>query len=205
MTRKLLRQFMIDFFPNSDVSPARRFRIKKARERGAIWVREWTVGVTHIIMDRGLSYHSLMSYLKLSDMPVSTLEPARKMDRGADYSQKDIALVTEDFPADCIAYRRILNHDQVQYYPEGYQGGGQADVMPPTEPLVAMQPPKEPSKDDPLPPSQAITLSASSELVLVKKCSKNTIVQMQTTDYARDALDEAIDEANTVEDLVFLT
>lgn len=127
------------------------------------------------------------------------------MDRGADYSQKDIALVTEDFPADCIAYRRILNHDQVQYYPEGYQGSRQVDVIPPNEPLVAMQPLQEPSNDDPIPQSQAISLSTNSELILVKKCSRNTIVQMQTTDYARDALDEAIDEANIVEDLVFLT
>lgn len=73
--RTLLRPFTIDFFPNSDVSPARRFRIKKALERGATWVREWAVGVTHIIVDRGLSYHDLTSYLKISNIPASTLEP----------------------------------------------------------------------------------------------------------------------------------
>ena len=43
-------------------------------ERGAVWVREWRVGITHIIVDREFSYDQVISFLKIPAVPVSYLE-----------------------------------------------------------------------------------------------------------------------------------
>lgn len=66
----LTKILCLDFIPNNDVSPSRRFRIKKAVERGALWVREWRPDVTHIIADKYLTYKDIVSFLKLSAVPV---------------------------------------------------------------------------------------------------------------------------------------
>lgn len=64
----------LDFFPNDDVAQARRARMRKAMERGALWARNWRDDVTHIIADKGLCYNDLISYLKVSALPVSALK-----------------------------------------------------------------------------------------------------------------------------------
>ena len=61
----------LDFLPNNDIAPARRFRILKAQERGALWVKEWQAGVTHVIVDNTLSYGDVLRFLKISVLPVS--------------------------------------------------------------------------------------------------------------------------------------
>ena len=60
-----------DFLPNNDIAPSRRFRIQKALDWGAVWVKDWRPGVTHIIVDRELKYKDVLSFLKLSAIPVS--------------------------------------------------------------------------------------------------------------------------------------
>ncbi|KAI4251441.1 MAG: hypothetical protein LQ352_004857, partial [Teloschistes flavicans] len=57
------------FIPNDDVTPARKLRIRKAQERGAIWVKEWTEGISHVIADKRLTYDDIIKFLKLSSMP----------------------------------------------------------------------------------------------------------------------------------------
>ncbi|KAL9582390.1 MAG: hypothetical protein Q9212_003332, partial [Teloschistes hypoglaucus] len=57
------------FIPNDDVTPARKLRIRKARERGAYWVKEWIEGITHVIADKRLTYDDIIKFLKLSSMP----------------------------------------------------------------------------------------------------------------------------------------
>jgi hypothetical protein len=59
-----------DFFPNSDTNKARKMRIEKAEEYGATWVRDWTPGITHIIMDDNMTYQDLTKYLKLEEVSV---------------------------------------------------------------------------------------------------------------------------------------
>ena len=61
---------LVDFFPNDDVAPARKARIGKALEIGATWEKDWNSSVTHIIIDKGLSYQDLLRYLKLTTLPV---------------------------------------------------------------------------------------------------------------------------------------
>ena len=45
-------------------------RIENAIEYGAFWIKEWALGVTHIIVDKGLTYAHLLAWLKLDSLPV---------------------------------------------------------------------------------------------------------------------------------------
>lgn len=62
----------LDFLRNNDIAPARRALIRKTLERGALWVKEWRDGVTHVIVDKDLCYNDVISFLKIPSLPVST-------------------------------------------------------------------------------------------------------------------------------------
>ncbi|TGO54040.1 hypothetical protein BOTNAR_0279g00140 [Botryotinia narcissicola] len=51
------------FLPNDDKSPVRRFRIIKARERGATWIRDINEPITHLIIDNSLTRKDVVTYL----------------------------------------------------------------------------------------------------------------------------------------------
>lgn len=42
-------------------------------EWGALWIREWRDGVTHVIVDKDLCYDDVLRSLKLSSLPVRIL------------------------------------------------------------------------------------------------------------------------------------
>jgi len=44
--------------------------VRKALEWGALWVREWRDGITHVVVDNGLSYQDVLKFLKLDKLPV---------------------------------------------------------------------------------------------------------------------------------------
>lgn len=57
------------YLPNDDIAPVRKIRIKKAREHGALWMREYNEEVSHLIVDNDLTYEDVAKYLKLSQIP----------------------------------------------------------------------------------------------------------------------------------------
>lgn len=61
------------FLPNDDVSKARKLRMRRALEWGARRVGQWGLdtGITHIIADNDLTYKDVISYLKITTLPVS--------------------------------------------------------------------------------------------------------------------------------------
>lgn len=62
---------IIVFFPNNDVAPSRGFRIRKAMEWGATWIKEWRGSITHVIVDKELCHKDLLNFLKVDALPVS--------------------------------------------------------------------------------------------------------------------------------------
>lgn len=42
-------------------------------EWGALWIREWRDGVTHVIVDKDLCYDDVLKTLKIESLPVRTL------------------------------------------------------------------------------------------------------------------------------------
>ena len=91
------------FFPNSDKHPARKMRIAKAVKYGATWQKTFDDNVTHVIVDKGMTYALLTSFLKRDKLPPS------------------VVVVSENYPADCISYRALLDPKQLQFRVKGYE------------------------------------------------------------------------------------
>lgn len=85
------------FFPNNEKHPARFMRISKAIAFGAIWHRDWTPFVTHVIVDKSLDYAMLLKFLNRDSLPVG------------------IICVNESWPSECIAYRALLDYNRPQF------------------------------------------------------------------------------------------
>ena len=49
-------------------------RIEKAQHFGAAWTKKWNSSVTHIIVDRNITFADVMRFLKVEELPVRPLE-----------------------------------------------------------------------------------------------------------------------------------
>ena len=90
------------FFPNTETHPARKMRIAKAVEFGAIWQKDFNDGVSHVIVDKAMDYSLLLKFLKRDKLPA------------------DVTVVSENYPAECISYRTTLDPRQLQFKVKGY-------------------------------------------------------------------------------------
>lgn len=91
------------FIPNDDVAPMRRARIRKAREHGARWVSVWGSDITHIIVDKSLSYEDIISFLKIPLIPTAMI------------------MVNDTYPIDCVQFKAILDPKQKRYRVKGHE------------------------------------------------------------------------------------
>ncbi|KAH9809512.1 DNA polymerase X family [Teratosphaeria destructans] len=89
------------FFPNDDKSPGRAMRIAKALEFGSTWQQNFNEYVTHIVVDKMLSYDQLLRYLKLGRLPPGVM------------------LVAEAYPSECISFRAVLDPKQRHFAVKG--------------------------------------------------------------------------------------
>lgn len=108
--QQIFKSLHFYFFPNNDTNPARKMRIAKALEFGAIWQKNLDDAVTHVIVDKALDYSQLLKYLKRSSLP------------------EHVIVVSENYPAECISFRTLLNARQLQFKVKGL------DVIPATRP-----------------------------------------------------------------------
>ncbi len=70
-SKQLLRGKVVYFYPNDDVSMARRTRIHMAIRLGAAWVNKWRDDVTHILVDDAShTYTQLLRHLNRAGFPV---------------------------------------------------------------------------------------------------------------------------------------
>lgn len=91
------------FIPNDNVAPLRRARIRKAQEHGAIWSSKWGEEITHIIVDKPLSYKDIISFLKITRIP------------------ETMTMVNDTYPIDCIQFKAMLDPTQRQYRVRGHE------------------------------------------------------------------------------------
>lgn len=107
----ILAGLVLFYIPDNDIAPARRLRIGKAREYGAVWTRDAS-RATHIVVDRGLDYQDVVKVL------------------GGSAPAGLAKMVNEDYPIDCIRFRTLLDDSQGKYQvagrsdEAGYEGGG---------------------------------------------------------------------------------
>lgn len=72
--KQLLRGKIVYFYPNDDISQARRQRIHKVIQLGAAWVTRWRDDITHVMVDDGNhTYSQILHRLNRAGLPVSVL------------------------------------------------------------------------------------------------------------------------------------
>ncbi|KAF2120788.1 hypothetical protein BDV96DRAFT_539101 [Lophiotrema nucula] len=68
--KQLLKGKIVYFFPNDDISLARRHRIHKIIQLGAAWVNRWRNDITHIMVDdANYSYTQVLRHLNKAGLP----------------------------------------------------------------------------------------------------------------------------------------
>ncbi|KAF2233574.1 Nucleotidyltransferase [Viridothelium virens] len=163
--RQIFRGLAFYFFPNNDVSPARRMRIHKALEYGALWIKDWAQGISHVIVDRDLTYAQLLAWLKFDAMPA------------------EVIVVDELYPADCITYRFLVDPKQFPYRVQGQpdekpEKPCSSTDFPSTDSSLQLKPPrKDTLRQEPRSPSR--TEDSNNE--------PRAEYQEQTQDYQLDA------------------
>ena len=192
-SQRIFKGLSFYFFPNNDISPARRARIRKAMEWGAIWVKDWKDGITHVITDDNLCYNDLLSFLKIYALP------------------SDVALVNEVYPADCIKYRFVVNPNQILYHVKGHQqairSAQSSSSLTSPEMSLSLKPSRRelvqqaqtPSKTEGSEQGSLGPIPASNEPHVTSHITEATYTRPDECE--QDALDEAIDEARAVKDL----
>jgi DNA polymerase IV len=91
------------YLPNDDIAKARKIRITKAREHGATWTRDMGPHVSHLIVDKKLTYKDALSFFKIPSLP------------------DHIVVVNDTYPLDCIRFQELLDPAQKQYQVSGVQ------------------------------------------------------------------------------------
>lgn len=149
--QQIFRNLHFYFFPNNEGHPARRMRINKALQFGATWQKDWSPHVTHVIMDNGMDYILLMKYLKQETLP------------------KNVILVNESFPPECISYRSLLDPTQFQFRVKGHV------------PSMVAAVPKEPSTDS----DASLKLKPAGKAVMVRHPETQSSAEGQRRQFAQ--------------------
>ena len=195
-SQQIFRGLSFYFYPNNDIAAPRKIRIRKAIEFGAVWTKEWSEDVTHIIVDDDLNYEDLLKHLKVDSLPAR------------------IVVGNENYPAYCIGYRFLVNPDHPLYEVKGHKKALQAHLesvpsTPSTNSLVL-----KPSNGDAASQRTPSRTESSSRDIVPDANSKPTSnsVAPQASEqsvhsikYNYDALSEAIEEAKITKHLVSLS
>lgn len=95
---QLFRGLVFYYIPDDEVAPARRLRMHKAREYGAVRTSD-VAQATHVIVDRSLSY--------------ADAEKAISSRIGG--GEKKAMIVNEDYPIECVQFKALLDGKQKRY------------------------------------------------------------------------------------------
>ncbi|KAJ9647756.1 hypothetical protein H2199_001530 [Coniosporium tulheliwenetii] len=191
--QQMFKDLAFYFFPNNDTHPARRMRITKALQYGALWIKDWAEGITHVIADNSMNFPQLLKYLKIDTLP------------------SGVIAVNEIYPADCIAFRTRLDPHQARYHVNGFKPPTTApEVVPPSVPSTQSSLPLKPAKRDvvarePQTPSKTSESSnpPSQDAIVARRrlVERNTTAVVPATNRYHDELADAINEAKALEDL----
>ncbi|OAX79730.1 hypothetical protein ACJ72_05949 [Emergomyces africanus] len=99
--QQIFKGMVFFFIPNDDIAPARHMRINKALEFGASRSSTWNNTITHVIVDKLLSFTDVLKYLKLDSFPPS------------------VSLVNESYPAECITFGTLMNASHTRFRVSG--------------------------------------------------------------------------------------
>ncbi|KAK4105427.1 hypothetical protein N658DRAFT_512881 [Parathielavia hyrcaniae] len=162
-TAQVFRCLSFYYIPNNDIAPARKLRIGKAQEYGAMWVRD-LADASHVIVDKHLEYRDIENIL------------------GAEPAASSVILVNEEYPIDCIKFRTLLNPDQRRYRVAGrpvITGKATVEKTPPVPPqssegsLQVKPVPTSKKRDSEVTPPGSEQPSLRTDARVVEQPSKN--------------------------------
>ncbi|KAG9238702.1 putative DNA polymerase lambda [Amylocarpus encephaloides] len=133
---RIFRNQTFFYIPNDDVAKIRRLQIAKAQNYGAAWTKIFSGEVTHVIIDKDLTYQAVLTYMRSAF--------------GIDAFPDKMVVVNVDYPMECIAFRALLNPEQTQYMVIGRrirQLSGNSSFGAPEEIYESSQQ-KEPHRED---------------------------------------------------------
>ncbi|KAI9670535.1 MAG: hypothetical protein M1831_005755 [Alyxoria varia] len=182
-------------YPNDD-SVSRRLKWR-AIQRGAVWAKEWQLGITHAVVKDGYAYEDLLMYIRVGELPTS------------------FPVVTPLYIEDCIKSKRLVDHRDSCYGVKGddrHLKGGLAarkesqpfkSTSRPTAkstkskrpPLQRETPPREtetcPSEEDDSPQGREAFLDGFSSCSSVHSDPLNDVISLakETEDYPTDSDD----------------
>ncbi|KAJ9204158.1 hypothetical protein DTO021D3_3882 [Paecilomyces variotii] len=184
-SQQIFKGLTFYFFPNNDVAPARRMRIRKAQEYGAVWATKWGDSISHVIVDKDLLFEDVLKFLKLDAFPAN------------------IALVTEDYPSECIKFRSLLNTTQSRFRVHSAkttvdQEDKPASAGQTSDASLQLKPPRKRVGASPTPShsehASAPAMQLSAEPGTEERCELPPSRE-------RDVLDDVVDEVKAVEHL----
>ncbi|ATY64900.1 DNA polymerase POL4 [Cordyceps militaris] len=96
---QIFRGLVFYYIPDNEIAPARRLRIHKAREYGAVRTSD-AAQATHVIVDRAIGYQD-----------AAKAAASNRGGRGVE----GIVMVNEDYPIDCMQFKVLLDWKQKRY------------------------------------------------------------------------------------------
>lgn len=177
-SQRIFDRLAFYFIPNNDASVARKLRIRKSMEWGAVWIREWRDGITHIIVDKELYYADVLKALKTDSVPPKVI------------------LVNEVYPTDCLIFKALVSANQPRYRVPGHEDAliPQQSPTPAVSSETSLQ--LKPEKGDPLPGQQTPSRTEGSEQVSLSRATEDA-----THAFPQDDLDKAIEVAQATKNL----
>lgn len=158
--------------------------------------------MTHVIVDKGLAYDDILHHLKLGSFPVSSTRMVAKQEIIVlTCVQPNIALVDESYLSECIRFRSVLSPGQTRFRVSGVPKSPVVEEQPVKEAeqsssgSLPLKPPKGKGQSTPTPPEQLSGGQLQHE-------DEEPIPVEEVPGRGRDVLDDIIDEAKVVEDLV---
>ncbi|OAQ97181.1 hypothetical protein LLEC1_01270, partial [Akanthomyces lecanii] len=97
--KQIFKGLAFYYIPDNEIAPARKLRIHKAREYGAVRTSDATEA-THVIVDRDIVYKDAKRVVVM-----------RRGERGV----KGVVVVNEDYPIECVQFKALLDWKQTRY------------------------------------------------------------------------------------------
>lgn len=213
------------FFPNKSASALRRLRIQRAQDYGASAAENWGDQVTHVIVDKGITFHDVKKHLHVESFPVGEADNRP----GETHSlltrtQSTVALVDESYPSECVKFRTVLNTAQVRFRVSGTPvPAGDKGSSPVIEPSGGDSLSIKPSRREQQQQHETQSHTELHSLTTEGQTAGRQATEQQTSELytaeqvvecsndlhtvsepvrERDALDDLIEEAKAVKDLV---
>lgn len=97
--------------PNNDIAMVRKKRIQKAQEYGAVWAREWSAAVSHVVVDESLLLSDVRKAIGSDQLKVILRIPTFPGLRVLTGCQPYHVIVKETYPPECIRFQALLPID----------------------------------------------------------------------------------------------